>query len=313
MIPSKFNGKKFSNAKATAEHGWKEVWKWFYQGKRPQWPSWVNNDIAAKPLQRVHAKEELQITYINHATVLIQTASMNILTDPVYAKRVGPYPWLGIKRRRAPGVAFDDLPTIDWVLISHDHYDHLDIQTLKKLYQRDKPGIITGLKVEKHLPFTEIISLDWWQSHILSPELKVTFTPSQHFSGRWLNDRNQSLWGSFVIEAPGGPIYFAGDTGLGPHFSEINQHFGPMRASLIPIGAFLPLWFMGPVHLSPEDALEAHQILQSKWSLAIHFEVFPLADDAFGQPRSQLQAALGKCQNPQLFEIPEPGQRYTLA
>lgn len=189
---------------------------------------------------------------------------------------------MGPKRVRIPGIRFEDLPPIDVVVVSHNHYDHLDLPTLKRLFSQHNPVIYVGLGNKRLLEksgIKKVRELDWWQGVSLSDCLRLTCVPSQHFSGRGLFDRNKTLWAGFVFEGQGGLIYFAGDTGLGPHFQQIADRFGKMRLALLPIGAFLPRWFMFPTHLSPSDALEAHFILDAQTSIAMHFGTFQLGDD----------------------------------
>ncbi len=227
--------------------------------------------------------DDLRVTFVNHATVLLQIAGVNVLTDPIWSRRASPLPFAGPRRRRPPGIRFVDLPPIDLVLISHNHYDHLDLPTLQALARSHAPRFITTLgnaallQREGIEPVTE---MDWWQEQPLPGGLRLTCVPAQHFSARGLCDRCRTLWCGFVLHGRGGPIYFAGDTGWGSHFSEIARRFGPPRLALLPIGSHLPRWFMRPVHLSPAEAVRAHQVLGAQASMAIHFGTFPMADDS---------------------------------
>jgi L-ascorbate metabolism protein UlaG (beta-lactamase superfamily) len=236
--------------------------------------------------------ESIRVTLVGHATVLLQVAGLNILTDPVWSRRIGPASWLGVERVRPPAIAFDDLPPIDAVLLSHNHYDHLDRPTLAALTRRDTPLVVTGLKVGRSVPADRVAELGWWDSLMLGEHVRVTYVPAEHFSARSPFDRNRSLWGGFVLETPHGTIYFAGDTGDGSHFAAIRERFGPMTLSLLPIGAYEPRWFMAPVHIDPAEAVKASLILESEVSLAIHFGVFPLADEAIDAAPPALTQAL---------------------
>jgi L-ascorbate metabolism protein UlaG (beta-lactamase superfamily) len=193
-----------------------------------------------------------------------------------------------------PAIALNDLPPIDVILLSHNHYDHLDRPTLRRLADRHSPRLVTGKKVGRIVPVADITELDWWESHRLDERVRVTYVPAEHFSARGPFDRDATLWGGFVIETPAGTIYFAGDTGNGAHFAMIRERFGPMTLSFIPIGAYEPRWFMARVHIDPAEAVAVSMILESKISVAIHHGTFPLADDAYDAPPKELAAALAE-------------------
>jgi L-ascorbate metabolism protein UlaG (beta-lactamase superfamily) len=238
---------------------------------------------------------DLRVTFVNHATVLIQTAGLNILTDPIWSERCSPVSWAGPERVRPPGIRFENLPPIDVVLISHDHYDHMDLPTLRQLDEKFHPRFFTGLgnaAILKDGSIPGANELDWWQSTELTPGVRLTAVPAQHFSNRGLTDRNNTLWEGFVLEGPAGAVYFAGDTGYGPHFSEIHQRFGPIRLAMLPIGAYDPQWFMGGIHENPSQAVQAQRDLGASTALAIHFGTFALADDGQDEPIQALRAAL---------------------
>jgi L-ascorbate metabolism protein UlaG (beta-lactamase superfamily) len=185
--------------------------------------------------------------------------------------------------------------------VSHNHYDHLDIPTLERLVERDHPRIISGLGNGAVLEADGIAGateLDWWEVEPLGEEVRVTAVPAQHFSMRGLCDRDGTLWVGFVVESSAGPIYFAGDTAWGPHFAQVRQEFGPLRLALLPIGAFLPRWIMSPVHISPEEAVQAHQVLGASMSIGIHFGTFAQADDGQDGPLNYLGKALVEAGNP---------------
>jgi L-ascorbate metabolism protein UlaG (beta-lactamase superfamily) len=222
------------------------------------------------------------VTFINHATTLIQVDGVNILTDPIYSDRPSPVPFLGPRRVRPPGVRFEDLPPIDVVLVSHNHYDHLDVPTLERLAKAHRPRFVVGLGNKALLDEEGIpggVEVDWWESVEVAPGVKVTGVPAQHRSNRGLTDQAATLWAGYVVSSSGGPVFFAGDTGFGPHFARVAERFGPMRLSILPIGAFRPAKAIAPVHMGPEQALEAHRVLGSGTSVAMHFGTFPLALD----------------------------------
>ncbi len=291
--------------------------RWILTRKRAIWPRWIEYDIKPQILASVH--KSIKITYINHATFLIQLAGINILTDPVWSQTVSPIQTIGPKRVHAPGIDFAKLPKIDVVLISHAHYDHLDMTTVKRLHNTFQPLFITGLKVSKYL--TKIDNklnykeLNWWETTKLN-DIDIIFTPAHHWSSRSLFIKNRVLWGSFIIKHKGTTLYFAGDTAWSNHFAQIAQAFAPITIALLPIGAYEPRWFMKHSHINPTEALQAHNILQSKLSIAMHFNCFKdLADDGFDEAKITLIKAIAS--NPQLtangdFMVPLPGQEYEM-
>ncbi len=220
---------------------------------RSRWPTWVENK-GVPQLNEILGTDEIAITFVNHATFLVQTGSITILTDPVWSERASPVRWIGPKRVRKPGVAFEDLPIIDIILLSHNHYDHMDTATLKQLGQRFAPAAFAAVgdaRLVGSLGFKGVRELDWWDAIQFNDALKITFVPAQHFSARGLFDRQKSLWGGYVIESHGRRIYFAGDTGYSTHFSDIKSRLGPPDIAMLGIGAYEPRWFMKPVHMNP--------------------------------------------------------------
>ena len=276
-----FDGKRFYHQEYMEQRSFFDFLKWVTNRKTGKWEKWVDSEFGPKPPLRV-VGEELRVTFINHSTFLLQTEGINILTDPIWSERTSPVSFMGPKRVRIPGIRLEHLPPIDVVVVSHNHYDHLDLPTLKRLSSQHNPVIYVGLGNKRLLEksgIKKVSELDWWQEVSLSDCVRLTCVPAQHFSGRSLFDRNKTLWAGFVFEGQAGPVYFAGDTGLGPHFKQIADRFGKTRLALLPIGAFLPRWFMSPTHLSPSDALEAHFILDAQTSIAMHFGTFKLGDD----------------------------------
>jgi L-ascorbate metabolism protein UlaG (beta-lactamase superfamily) len=260
-----------------SEHSFGDMVKWLWEMETVQWPQWINDPEQPPPPETV-GMQGLRITYINHATVLLQADELNILTDPIWSARAGPFPWLGVKRIRTPGVAWQNLPKIDLVLISHDHYDHLDLPTLVKIMQRDDPMILTGLGLKQYLQshgIPKTIELDWWQTY--QPENSrwvITFVPSRHDSGRWPFIRNRTLWGGYVLSSSQGNIYFAGDTGYGDFIDRIGDRFDRFRLTILPIGSYEKRWFMKSQHMNPDDAVRAHLALNSGQSVGIHYATF---------------------------------------
>lgn len=247
-----------------------------------------------KPPAQVEGSE-LRVTFVNHATVLLQTEGFNLLTDPVWSHRVSPSRFVGPQRHRDPGIRFEDLPPIDGILISHNHYDHLDVDTLRRLAGTDhRARIFCPLGVSPLLRsagFRDIVELDWGQSRPWK-HLQIHCVQAQHFAARWPWDRNRTLWCGWVAETPHGNLYFAGDTGFGPFFTGIRDQLAPFRLALLPIGAYEPEWFMGPVHMTPEQAVQARDILLAEIAIGIHFGTFALADDGEKAPVERLTRAL---------------------
>ncbi|HEX5483152.1 MAG TPA: MBL fold metallo-hydrolase [Terriglobia bacterium] len=293
-VSDHFDGKRFYNPEPFQRHGFRDFVNWQLHAQRGFWPELIEKPCVSLPPRTVEGGG-MRVTFINHSTALIQTAGLNILTDPVWSRRVGPVSWLGPRRHRTPGLRLDDLPPIDVILLSHNHYDHLDIPTLRIIAQAHHPQFIVPLGVKAVLDAKTLgtsIELDWWDASGLPRGMRVTAVPARHFSGRGFRDQNNALWCGYVLETPGGRIYFAGDTGYGPHLAEIASKFAPLRLALLPIGAYKPAWFMAPVHISPQEAVRAHQELESSTSVGIHFGAFALADDGEQDPVTDLERAL---------------------
>jgi len=244
------------------------------------------------------------VTFIGHATFLIQTAAGNFLTDPMYSDRAGPFGLLGPRRVRQPAVRFEDLPAISTVLLSHNHYDHCDRPTLARLARRFDPVVITPIgngALVKSTGLRKVEELDWWQDAKTSP-LPLTLTPAHHFSARTPFDRNRALWGGFLIAIAHRRIYFAGDSAYAPFFREVRRRFGPIDLALLPIGAYEPRWFMQAVHMNPAEALQAHLDLEASESIAMHFGTFQLTTEGIDEPvRALEQARLAHHVEPSAF------------
>lgn len=280
-VSDHFDGKRFFNLKPGEHHRGRSFLRWIWTRREGLWLPLKGTPAGPPPPERVMGTQ-LRVTFVNHSTLLIQTAGLNILTDPVWSMRIGPISWAGPKRHIMPGIKFEDLPPIDFVLVSHNHYDHMDLPTLMRLESRFHPVFYTGLgnrKILKDAGMGTVHEMDWWDSAQLKEDVAITYVPAQHFSSRSQCDRNCTLWGGFVIAAPGGPIYFASDTGMGPQFEEIKKRFGPPRLAMLPIGAYLPRWFMAQMHLSPEEAVDVHGLLGAGISIPIHYGTFRLGDD----------------------------------
>lgn len=309
-----FDGKKFFNPGRKDEKGFSDFLKWQLTSDRKPWPEWVENKATPQVAKNVSGGEA-HVTFVNHATFLLQFESLNVLTDPVFSDRVSPVSWAGPKRVRAPGLAMDQLPKIDVILVSHSHYDHMDIPSLKSLQKKHNPLILLPLGNKKILERNGIkgaVEMDWWQSHEVGGQ-KITLVPAHHWSSRSPWDRNEALWGGFVIEAGGVKAYFAGDSGYGPIFKELVSKLGVFDVSIIPIGAYEPRWFMKQQHLNPDDAVLAHLDLQSPFTLGAHFGTFQLTDEGIDDPIVELAQALEKHKvSKDLFPAPENGQTFVI-
>lgn len=256
----------------------------------------------------------LRATWLGHSTVVIEIGGRRVLTDPVWGARASPLSWLGPKRFQPAPVTLDALPPIDVVVVSHDHYDHLDYPTIRALAKRNVP-FVTSLGVGAHLqawgvPVANITELDWWESHhVDGSDITITAAPSQHFSGRGLKDRNATLWSSMAIRSPEHNVFFSGDTGLTSEYTAIRERLGPFDLVMLEVGAYHPAW--GDIHLGPENALLAHQMLGGGALLPVHWGTFNLAMHAWDEPAETL-LALGSAMGipllmPQLGQAMEPG------
>ena len=287
-----FDGKRFHNGNPLKQTEGSFL-KWQLNRDRGYWRDWVEEPAGPRPPARV---DDLRVTFVNQSTLLIQMDGINILTDPIWSGRCSPVSFAGPKRHRPPGIRFDDLPKIDIVLVSHNHYDHLDIPTLRALQSRFHPRILTPLGNSALMARNGIEGaedMDWWQT-----KDNITLVPAQHFCARGLSDRNATLWGGFVISGRAGNVYFAGDTGWGDHFAQIAKRFPSIRLACLPIGAYLPRWFMRPVHIDPAEALEAHKVLGASTSMAMHYGTFNLGDDGETQPLDDLRQSIAANGNP---------------
>jgi L-ascorbate metabolism protein UlaG (beta-lactamase superfamily) len=243
----------------------------------------------------------MRVTFINHATTLIQLDGLNVLTDPIYSPRASPFTFAGPHRVRPPGIRFEDLPRIDLVVLSHNHYDHLDLATLQRI-ARTWPNaqFFGGLGNKDYLVthgLQNVSELDWWETREVKG-VTVHSVPNQHFSNRGTFDGDGTLWTAWVLEGSGGKAYFGGDTGYGPHFARVAERLGPVRLAVLPIGAWEPEWFMSPIHMSPAEAVQAALDLKAGTAVPMHFGTFPLADDGETEAVEALQAALQKTQAP---------------
>jgi len=284
-----FDGRRFFNPSGAPVQPFRAVPKLLLERRTP-WPSRVE-----APPQRPAALNGAAavVTFVGHATFLIQTAAGNVLTDPVYSERASPLGMLGPKRVRQPGVLFEDLPPISAVVLSHNHYDHCDLKTLAMLRQRFEPVVVAPLgngPLIRSAGVRRVEELDWWSASKTSA-VPITLTPAQHFSARGPWDRNRALWGGFVLTAGSRRIFFAGDTAYAGFFREIPRQFGRIDLALLPIGAYEPRWFMQSVHMNPVEAVQAHVDLDVSESIGMHFGTFQLTPEGIDEPVRALAEA----------------------
>ena len=290
-----FDGRCFHNRASVPEPTLQEEAKvaWQMRTKKRNWPD--HFETKRSEVSREPVLHGIRVLWIGHAGALIQTPSLNIIADPVLFDSIGPKPFL-ISTVTNPGVAIDSLPRIDVILISHNHYDHLDLKSIHALYDRqtsDPPKVLVGLGVGELLKKEKISSyaqLDWGDS-VTVKDTKIVFLESVHTSRRSTSDTNKTLWGSFLIDGPEGRIYFAGDTAYGKHFKDFFEKYGAPKLSLLPIGAYEPRWFMYRMHMNPGEAVRAHLDLHSEHSVAIHFGLIDNAGESYEAPATDLATA----------------------
>ena len=293
-----FDGKLFFNPGGVPPASFRDLLRWQTGGGRSKWPSsWPSPHPQARPEVRVEGNG-LRLTMVGHSTLLIQTAGLNILTDPVWSERASPLSFAGPKRVNPPGIAFDDLPPIDVVLVSHNHYDHLDFATLKRLQARHDPLLVTPLGndtlIRTAAPDARVSVHDWDEAARVHDRTVVHLEPVHHWSARGTRDRRMALWCGFVIETSGGKIFFAGDTGFhgGAPYRRVAERHGPLRLAILPIGAYEPRWFMEPQHQDPDEAVRGMLLCGASFAAGCHWGTFHLTNEPIDEPREKLFAAL---------------------
>lgn len=290
LMSDHFDGRRFRNPSGRNGLGFRDVWR-MLRTKRAPWPARI--DVLQQRPPAPAADGETIVTFIGHSTFLLQTSAGNAITDPIFSDRASPVSFAGPRRVRAPGVSIDDLPEISLVLLSHNHYDHCDVPALRALFRRFAPRVLTPLgnaALLRAAGARDAGELDWWQQ-ASAGKFTVTLTPAQHFSARSPLDRNKALWGGFLISAGRHRVYFAGDSGYGPHFGDIGAR-GAIDLALLPIGAYEPRWFMQDIHMNPEEAVQAHLDLRAARSIAMHHGTFQLTPEPIDEPVHRLRAAL---------------------
>lgn len=314
---SNFYKGRYRNSVVTPSHGLTDFFKWqTAPGKR--FPAGKKYPLLRPSHASLMApSEQPRLTWIGHSSFLFQFSQCNVLTDPVFSERASPFRFAGPKRYTAAALSVDDLPPIDLVLISHDHYDHLDEATVTALHRR------FGDSVQFCVPqglaqwfrkrgINNLVELNWWQSQPLE-QGEVFCVPAQHFSGRGPFDRNASAWCGWIFELHGYRLFFAGDSGYGDIFKTIGDVFSPIDLALLPIGAYDPRWFMSPVHVAPEDAVQIHIDIGARQSVAMHWGAFVLTDEPMDEPPVRLRQSLAaKGMEENVFRVMAHGEMLQL-
>jgi len=309
-----FDGLRFFNPEHDhTDRGLRDLLRWKLKGRPAEWP----RSVPVRQVVPDAAVAGLRATIVGHASVLIQAGGLNVLTDPVWSERASPLPVGGPRRVWAPGVAFEDLPRIDAVLLSHNHYDHMDLATLRRLDAGHRPLIVTPLGndtiVKRAIPGARVIAGDWWDRIDLGQGGEVTIVPAYHWSARTGRDRRMALWCGFILETSAGRIQFTGDTGYGDGriFRDVRRRIGRPDLALIPIGSYAPRWFMRPQHTDPDEAVRILEDLEAARAIGIHWGVFRLTDEPRDEPPELLLEALARRGIAEdLFPAGSPGRSY---
>jgi L-ascorbate metabolism protein UlaG (beta-lactamase superfamily) len=309
-----FDGLRFFNpGHPSTDRSLRDLLRWKLKEKSARWPRTAAAHQAI-PDSRVG---EMRVTIVGHASVLIQADGLNVLTDPVWSDRASPVPFAGPRRVLAPGIAFERLPPIDAVLLSHNHYDHMDMVTLRRLSAVHAPLMVTSLGndaiLRRAIPDVRVQAADWWECVDIGKGGEVTVVPAYHWSARTGRDRRMALWSGFMLSSGAGRIHFAGDTGYGDGqiFRQMRRRIGRPDLALIPIGAYAPRWFMSAQHTDPNEAVQILQDLEAARAVGIHWGVFQLTDEPREEPPELLLEALARHGVPEAqFPAGVPGRSY---
>jgi L-ascorbate metabolism protein UlaG (beta-lactamase superfamily) len=318
-VSDHFDGTRFFNPSGVGPRGGLDLLRWTLLETWAPWPSSLPSPLPPdRPPASVDG-ETVRVAYVGHASFLIQTRGLSILIDPVWAERVSPFAFVGPKRVNPPGIAFDDLPRIDCVLVTHNHYDHMDVATIARLWQRFAPRIVVPLGNDAILraavPGLAATAVDWDARVDLGAGVAVHAEPTLHWSARGALDRSHALWASFVLEAGARKLYCVGDTGFGDGalFKRVRQRHPGLALALLPIGAYEPRWFMRNAHMNPQEAVQALELCGAAEALGHHWGTFRLSNEAVEQPTADLAVALaGRGIPPARFTAARPGQVRTL-
>ncbi|MCF3641308.1 MBL fold metallo-hydrolase [Rhizobium sp. TRM95111] len=312
-----FDGTHFHNPGGVPPGGLRDLLRWQLLEKRAPWPQRLPDlPPPAKPVDRL-GTEALRVTMVGHATMLVQAGGFAMLTDPVWSDRASPLRFAGPKRVSAPGIAFDDLPAIDVVLLSHNHYDHMDLETLARLHARHRPLVVTPLGndtiLRRRVPDARIAVTDWGGQTEIAGGIRIHTEPCHHWSARGSRDRRMALWAAFVVETPAGKIYHVGDTGFhyGINYRAAREKHGGFRLALLPFGAYEPRWFMKGQHQNPEEAVAGMRLCGAAHVAGHHWGTFRLTNEGIGAPVTALHAALDAAAIPRgRFRPLKPGEVF---
>lgn len=318
-ISDHFDGTYFFNPNGAEPKGFTDLLKWqFGEKTNHKWPKEAKSPHPQAKPDVALPQDTMRLTMIGHASFLIQTGGLNILTDPVWSERTSPFSFIGPKRVNKPGIELDDLPKIDVILLTHNHYDHLDIKTLDHLHKTHNPLVITPLGndtiVHKSIPDMNIQTGDWNDVLELG-SVKFHFEPCHHWSARGGSDRRMALWAAFVIESMAGKLYHIGDTGFhsGINYKDATQKHGTFRAAILPIGAYDPRWFMKDQHQNPHEAVQGFKLCNAQYAAGHHFGTFKLTNEPIDEPLTFLAKALDEHGiDPNRFQAMKPGHVWDI-
>lgn len=315
-VTDHFDGTRFSNFGRSSDKNLLDVLRWRLRSRRTPWPARVPLAAPDRPPAR---STPLRASFIGHGSLLLQMADLNILVDPVWSERVSPFRRFGPRRVVEPGIRFEDLPRIDAVLLTHNHYDHLDLATIGRLQERFGPRVVTPLGndavIHAAIPQMRVDTGDWGDRFDLGNGIEVALHPANHWSARGLRDRRMALWCGFAIATPEGLLYHSGDTGYGDGsiFRDLRTRFGAPALAFLPIGAYEPRWFMRDQHVAPDEAVRILLDTGARRALGFHWGTFPLADEGMETPEADLRTALAAAGlPPERFRAMRPGEVFGL-